>query len=252
VLTSLMVGALLGLVIRKRGARLFGVVTYAVLAGLAGAAVLHWLGALSGNYVTDAGAVGLMALAVAGAVAGLGALLGAARRGCRRAALFVVGNPISGVAAAPELLPKPWGEVGQWLPPGAGATLLRSVSFFDGAGGMSAAWVLGGWAVVGLLLIAVSRSPGEARPNADRVGGRRDGDRPRRLIPRHSRRDRGVPAGSAVSLHFCRHTAICGGAARTASPRGWRIDAVAYSVAGRHRRRGARWRRFGYCCGTRT
>jgi hypothetical protein len=158
VLTSLIVGALLGLVITKRAARLFGVVTYAVLAGLGGAAVLHWLGALSGGYVADAGAVGLLALAIGGAVAGLAAVLGRIGVALGALLIFVLGNPISGVAAAPELLPKPWGEVGQWLPPGAGATLLRSVSFFDGAGGMTAAWVLAGWAVVGLLLIAVGRS----------------------------------------------------------------------------------------------
>jgi len=163
VLTSLIVGALLGVVIRKRGARLFGVVTYAVLAGFAGAAVLHWLGALGGDYVADAGVVGLLALAVAGSVTGLAALLGPAGAGVGALLIFVLGNPISGVAAAPELLPKPWGEAGQWLPPGAGATLLRSVSFFDGASGMTAAWVLAGWAAAGLLLIAVSRSRGSAQ-----------------------------------------------------------------------------------------
>jgi hypothetical protein len=158
VLTSLVVGALLGIVIRVRGARLFGVLAYAVLAGFGGAAVMHWLGALTGDYLTDAGAVGLLALAVAGAVAGLGALIGPAGVGLGVLLIFVLGNPISGVAAAPELLPKPWGDVGQWLPPGAGSTLLRSVSFFDGAGSAPAAWVLAGWAVVGLLLIAVGRS----------------------------------------------------------------------------------------------
>jgi hypothetical protein len=157
VLTSLVIGALLGLVIRTRAARLFGVLTYTVLAGLGGAAVLHWLGVLTGDYLADAGAVGLLALAVSASVAGLAALMGPGGAGLGALLIFVVGNPISGVAAAPELLPRPWGEIGQWLPPGAGATLLRSVSFFDGAGATFTGLVLAGWAAVGLLLLAVSR-----------------------------------------------------------------------------------------------
>jgi hypothetical protein len=57
------------------------------------------------------------------------------------------------------MLPQPWGAFGQLLPPGAGGTLLRSVGFFDGAGAAVAAWVLGVWAAVGLLLaVAAGRS----------------------------------------------------------------------------------------------
>jgi hypothetical protein len=61
-------------------------------------------------------------------------------------AVFLLGNPLSGLTSAPELLPQPWGAVGQFLPPGAGGTLLRSVAFFDGAGAAAAGWVLGAWA----------------------------------------------------------------------------------------------------------
>jgi len=63
---------------------------------------------------------------------------------------------VSGLTSAPELLPQPWGAVGQLLPPGATGTLLRSVAFFDGAGGAVAAWVLGAWAAGGLLLAAIA------------------------------------------------------------------------------------------------
>jgi hypothetical protein len=71
--------------------------------------------------------------------------------------VFLFGNPISAVAAAPELLPQPWGEIGQLLPPGAGATLLRSAVFFDGAGSAAPLWTLLAWAAAGLVVLVVGR-----------------------------------------------------------------------------------------------
>jgi len=72
--------------------------------------------------------------------------------------MFLVGNALSGIAAAPELLPQPWGAVGQWLPIGAGGTLLRSAAYFDGHGGLFAGAVLTTYAIVGLLLVLIGRS----------------------------------------------------------------------------------------------
>ena len=72
--------------------------------------------------------------------------------------MFLVGNPLSAVASAPELLPQPWGEIGQYLPVGAGATLLRSTAFFDGAGATTPLWVLLGYAIIGLLLTVIGRA----------------------------------------------------------------------------------------------
>jgi hypothetical protein len=80
--------------------------------------------------------------------------------------IFLVGNALSAVAAAPELLPQPWGEVGQFLPIGAGATLLRSVVYFDGNGGLTSAIVLGAYAIGGLILVAAGRR-GTARRTAE-------------------------------------------------------------------------------------
>ncbi len=64
------------------------------------------------------------------------------------------------VSAAPELLPQPWGTLGQFLPIGAGGSLLRSTAFFDGAGAAGPAWVLAAYAVAGLLA-----RPGRWRPH---------------------------------------------------------------------------------------
>src|SRR6266508_2669942 len=100
-----------------------------------------------------AAGIGLL-FAVRAALSGLGAALGRPGIGLGVLVVFLLGNPISGLTSAPELLPQPWGAIGQYLPPGAGGTLLRSVAFFDGARATGPALVLGAWAVVGLALTA--------------------------------------------------------------------------------------------------
>ncbi|MFC8849553.1 MULTISPECIES: hypothetical protein [unclassified Micromonospora] len=164
-LSGMLAGALLTLLVPGRAARLAGLVGYAVLAGLAGVAVLHgWLGVLGGDPWAEAAAIGLFALAAGGAVAGLGAVLGRPGIGLGALLVFLVGNPLSAVGVAPELLPQPWGTVGQWLPVGAGGTLLRSVAFFGGAGSGRSLAVLAGYALTGLALVAAARRRGAAAP----------------------------------------------------------------------------------------
>ncbi|MGB3230920.1 MAG: ABC transporter permease, partial [Mycobacterium sp.] len=68
----------------------------------------------------------------------------------------LVGNPLSGLTSAPEMLPAPWGELGQLLPQGATATLLRSTAAFDGAGATSAVVVLACWILAGTVLIVTA------------------------------------------------------------------------------------------------
>jgi hypothetical protein len=154
IMTSIVVGMLLTFVVRARLARFVGVLLYAGLAGLAATWILQYgLHAVSGDYLQNAGVVALTALAMTGAIAGLGALLGAAGAVLGAVVVFLLGNPLSGITSAPEMLPQPWGEVGQWLPPGAGGTLLRSVVFFDGAGATRPMWILAGWSAVALLTL---------------------------------------------------------------------------------------------------
>jgi hypothetical protein len=135
-----------------RGARaVAALVGSAGLVGAAGAGIAHsWLGVLTGDWWAEAGVLGLATLAVSGAVAGLAALLGRAGIGIAAGAVMLFGNPFSGAASAPQMLPEPVGTIGQWLPPGAGTTLLRSVSFFDGAAATGPALTLTWWAVLGL------------------------------------------------------------------------------------------------------
>jgi hypothetical protein len=68
--------------------------------------------------------------------------------------MMLLGNPLSGLTSAPEMLPSGWGSLGQLLPPGAAGTALRSVSFFDGAGAGRPFLVLSAWIAFGLLLCA--------------------------------------------------------------------------------------------------
>ncbi|WP_119293719.1 ABC transporter permease [Streptomyces sp. YIM 130001] len=142
-------------------------VTAAVVGVVAVALTHSWLGVLTGNWWAEAGAFGLAALAISATVAGLAALLGSAGIGLGAFLMVLLGNPFSGVTSAPELLPQPVGMIGQWLPPGAGGTLMRSVSFFDGAGGAGPAVTLGIWAAVGLVAVLIgarSRRSSGSRP----------------------------------------------------------------------------------------
>ncbi|KND36259.1 ABC transporter permease [Streptomyces acidiscabies] len=118
----------------------------AVVAGIADS----WLGVLTGGWWAEAGTLALATLAVSAAVAGVSALLGRAGIGLVSAVVMLLGNPFSGASSAPQMLPAPVGTIGQWLPPGAGATLLRSVSFFDGAASLGPALTLAWWAAIGL------------------------------------------------------------------------------------------------------
>lgn len=155
VLPLALAGIIAGAVVTLLGLRglraVTALVVSAALVGVIAAALAHsWLGALTGDWWAEAGTLGLSTLAVSAAVAGLAALAGPAGIGGVAFLVMFLGNPFSGAATAPQLLPHPVGTIGQWLPPGASATLLRSVSFFDGAAATGPALTLAWWAALGL------------------------------------------------------------------------------------------------------
>ncbi|MDF2823691.1 MAG: integral rane protein, partial [Mycobacterium sp.] len=94
-------------------------------------------------------------------VLGLGSLFGRVGLGIGAAVAVLLGNPLSGLAGAPELLPAGWGTFGQLLPQGANATLLRSTAYFPdpfaGSTATTALAVLACWAAAGVGLIALAR-----------------------------------------------------------------------------------------------
>lgn len=158
VMGAILPAALLGRFAQRRRVQLSAAVVYVAVAGLTFAAILHfWFGTLSGNYVAEAAAMSATIAAGLFVISGLQRVAGMVGFGLGAAALVLLGNPLSGAATAPEFLSSPWKEIGAAMPPGAGSQVLRSVSFFDGAGASSHWLVLGVWVVVGLALLALPK-----------------------------------------------------------------------------------------------
>jgi hypothetical protein len=158
VLAGLLTGALAALAVSSGFARAGLTIAGSVLAGLSSALVADtWLGIVEGSWLANAGAFALTFLAIAATIAGLYSLLGKAGIGIGALVMVFIGNPFSAAATAPELLPQPVGGLGQLLPPGAGANLLRSTGFFDGAGSAEHVAVLAVWAVAGLAAMLLGR-----------------------------------------------------------------------------------------------
>ncbi|WP_207931031.1 ABC transporter permease, partial [Streptomyces sp. 8K308] len=119
-----------------------------------------WLDVLGGDWLPVTAALSVFALAGAATVTGAAALLGPRGIGLGALLLMVLGNPWSGAGSAPEMLPEPVGTLGQLLPTGAGASLLRSVSYFDGQGAAFPLTVLLAWAAAGVMAVLL----GAGRP----------------------------------------------------------------------------------------
>ena len=133
------------------------VVGGSIAAGLTATAIIQtWLDVIGGDWLVNAGALSLMVLAIAALVAGLETLFGKAGAALAALTMVLIGNPFSGVATGPEMLPTGAGWIGQLLPPGAGGNLVRSTGLFDGAAAGGHVAVLAFWALTGLALLFVS------------------------------------------------------------------------------------------------
>jgi hypothetical protein len=155
---GVIMAAVIGLVLGFRPAwrQIMALVVVSASAGLGAYLIAQgFLGALPHEAVATWAALSLTLLAISATIAGLIALIGAPGLGLGIALMIFVGNPFSGVTSAPELLPAPVGAIGRWLPPGAGAELLRSTAYFGGHGAAGHLIVLIVWSVLGLAAIAV-------------------------------------------------------------------------------------------------
>jgi hypothetical protein len=158
VIGSLLPALLMFQVYRRRvAAQIAASLGASVLIGLAVSAILtFWIGATHGaNYwlLTLGLAAGVAATSLI--LLGLAALGGRIALGIGAAVVLLLGAPLSGFSTAPEWISSPWGTIGQLLPPGASGTVLRTFAFFDGHGSGPGLLVLGGWALIGLLLIVL-------------------------------------------------------------------------------------------------
>jgi hypothetical protein len=170
-LGGIVTAVLLSRRIRRPSLRIPGAVLMATAGGMVTATILGtWLGSVESGWWTTTGVVALGIAATALGLLGLYAVGREVGLALGAATIVLLGNPLSGLASAPELLPSGWGTFGQLLPPGATGTLLRSVSWFDGAGAGTPLLVLTTWCVAGLLLIgigtAVRRRPQTEQPHA--------------------------------------------------------------------------------------
>ncbi|HET8994283.1 MAG TPA: ABC transporter permease [Rhodococcus sp. (in: high G+C Gram-positive bacteria)] len=137
--------------------RIAALVTYAVVGGLLLGAILQGMfGALQGSYWTNAAAIGLALVAITAPIVGLRSLIGTPGIGVGAVLMMLVANPISAATMPVEFLLSPWGAIGQWFPPGAGATLLKELSYFPEASTAFSWAVLAGWTAVGVLLTAIA------------------------------------------------------------------------------------------------
>ena len=173
IIAGLVLGAAAALSLRSRWTVLVTVGGGAVAIGLSFAGVLAWLGVSGGNYLAEASAITL-AVATSGlVVAGLARLMGSVGVGVGALLLVIVGNPLSGIATSPRLLPGPWGEFGQWLPTGAGGTLLRTAAYFPDASVAFPVWVLLGWAVLGAGAVLIGQHHGTSAQGTPAVSAGR-------------------------------------------------------------------------------
>lgn len=179
VLGGILGGVATSLAIGSKRQRLVGLIAYPILGGLLLAALLGtWLGALQGGYLIDAAAIALALAAIAMPIAGLRSLLGPAGIGLGAAVMMLIANPISGATLPPEFLVGSWGVIGQWFPPGAGAALLRNLSYFPDADSLQSWLVLAGWAIAGLVILgAAGLKHGPTRFGVDEDGSLDDPDR---------------------------------------------------------------------------
>ncbi|WP_431278235.1 ABC transporter permease [Leifsonia poae] len=144
--------------------RVVSLFAYAIVGGLAIAGIMQgWFGFLGGSYWANAGAFALTLLAMGATIVGFASLLGRIGVAVGPVLFMLVGNPISGAAFPKEFIPVPWGTVGQFLPPGAGISLLRDTSYFHDANPAFPILVLCGWAVFGLILIVVGHFRDQGR-----------------------------------------------------------------------------------------
>ncbi|MFB1296117.1 ABC transporter permease [Mycobacterium sp. pW049] len=137
--------------------RLATALVFSAVAGVTIAVLLRFvLGSVDQNFWGVSAGLTLGVAAALLTVLGLGSLFGRAGLALGAALALLVGNPLSGLASAPEMLPAGWGALGQFLPQGATATLLRSTASFAGAGASTAVVVLTCWAVAGTAMIVVA------------------------------------------------------------------------------------------------
>ena len=172
---GMIAGVMAALLIRGTWQRLATAVTVSAAgSGLLVWVMQGWFGYLQGNAWMNFLAVGLTILATATFMIGCVKLLGRPGMALGPIVTMLIANPISGAQLPPEFLPGAWGGIGQFFVPGAGNTLLRSLSYFPDAATAGQWLILLGWVALGVILAlvghaSVGRRAARSRPTTETV-----------------------------------------------------------------------------------
>lgn len=167
VMGGMLGGILLTFLVHGTGRRLVALMVFVVLDGFAVASILQgWFGILQGAYLLNVAAFTLALSAVAGTILGASTLIGRIGVSVGPVVFLLFANPIASTATPSTFLPAPWGTIGQWMPPGAGARLLRDLSYFPDSDSAPQWFVLAGWTTLGLALMGVGALLHERRQHA--------------------------------------------------------------------------------------
>jgi hypothetical protein len=146
--------------LRTLGPRLATFAAVGVLGALVAVGILKAEGALPGPFLAEAGVAAFAILAIAissfGLIRLLTGVVGPTGGIAPFLILLMLGNPASGLASAPEMLPTPWHPLGMFFPPGALGSALGGTAYFGGAGVVGPLLVLTGYGAVGLGLIRLA------------------------------------------------------------------------------------------------
>lgn len=157
VIGGISLGALAILRIKGGSGRIALVSIASVITGSVAAATVSGIfGALPGNYFFNSLAMAGVLAAIGFALIGAHAVAGMVGFGLTAATLFLLGNPLNGVALPAEFYPSFWGDLGQLMPLGAGFELLKRINYFELSDQSSQWWVLVAWISIGFLLALFS------------------------------------------------------------------------------------------------
>jgi hypothetical protein len=154
---------------RPEALRVVATVIIGAAAGLITALITNVVvGAFHEHFFAVWGVATLFILAIALPIAAFQVIFGLAGTAIGALLFLVIGNPASGASSAPELLPGFWRTLSQILPPGAAATSMRDVVYFNGHGSSHALIVLALYAVLGA---AVAMFAYKLRTRGSRASG---------------------------------------------------------------------------------
>jgi hypothetical protein len=169
-LGATLVNLLLGYVLPTRllaAARIGALATFAGLAGLVVASIVHGFGAITSHFFALWWIAAFVVFAAAAATAALQTALGVAGTGIAMVVFIILGNSSAGGPYQLTFAPGFWRAVGPYLPQAAGLSALRGAVYFDGTNIAGRLAVLAVYAAVGsLVCIAVGRRHG---PRADEL-----------------------------------------------------------------------------------